>query len=294
MGNQTIIKNKAEFETTAQTFLDKIFKPVLENNLGDIEVRTFPKGQRPEQYFCQTAKEASEIAFNLCNSGIDVYFGVNPRVGKRGKKENVHYVTAFHAEIDYGADGHKKGSDYENYDEAIQAITKFNLQPTLINLSGGGLHCYWVLRTPVKTDEIGVDELESINKYFLNQLGGDKGTHNLDRVLRIPGTYNFKLADNPRQVRVVQSNGPVYDLDDFRAFINTEEPKRKDTSAKKKPETINIDAKSNWDGDIDNLQVSDRIKTLIINGNDGTYSSRSEADRAVITALVHKGVGVAM
>ena len=75
MGDNTIIKNKAEFETIATTFLDKIFKPALENNLGDIEIRIFPNGQRPEQYFCQTAKEAAEIAFNLCNSGIDVYFG---------------------------------------------------------------------------------------------------------------------------------------------------------------------------------------------------------------------------
>ncbi len=83
MGDNTIIENKAEFETTAETFLDKIFNPVLENNLGDIEIRTFPNGQWPEQYFCQTVKEAAEIAFNLCNSGVDVYFGVNPRVGKR-------------------------------------------------------------------------------------------------------------------------------------------------------------------------------------------------------------------
>ncbi|MEX1349163.1 MAG: hypothetical protein AB1Z31_15665, partial [Desulfobacterales bacterium] len=139
MGDNTIIKSKVEFETTAQTFLDKIFNPVLDNNLGDIEIRTFPNGQWPEQYFCQTTKEAAEIAFDLCNSGIDVYFGVNPRTGKRGKKENVHYVAAFHAEIDYGSDGHEKPSDFKNYDEAIKAITKFKPQPTLINHSGGGL-----------------------------------------------------------------------------------------------------------------------------------------------------------
>ena len=65
MGDNTIIKIKAEFETTAQTFLDKIFNPVLKNNLGDIEIRTFPNGQWPEQYFCKSTKEAAEIAFNL-------------------------------------------------------------------------------------------------------------------------------------------------------------------------------------------------------------------------------------
>jgi putative DNA primase/helicase len=291
MSDHTIIKNKAEFEATAQAFLNKIFNPVLENNLGDMEIRTFPNGQWPEQYFCHTVKEAAEIAFDLCNSGIDVYFGANPRTGKRGKKENVHYVTAFHAEIDYGSDGHEKPTVYENYDEAIKAITKFKPQPTLINHSGGGHHCYWVLGNPLKKDEIGVKELESINKFFLTQLGGDKGTHNLDRVLRIPGTYNFKLPDNPRQVRVINKDGPVYDFDDFKAFINIDEPKRKDTSARKKSESVKDTASSTWDGDIDKLTVSDRIKDLIKNGNDGTYSSRSEADQAVITALVHKGVG---
>ncbi|MEX1327619.1 MAG: hypothetical protein AB1Z29_12515 [Desulfobacterales bacterium] len=129
MDYNTIIKNKAKFETTAQTFLNKILNPVLDNNLGDIEIRTFPNDQWPEQYFCQTAKEASEIAFDLCNSGIDVYFGVNPRTEKAGKKENVHYVAAFHAEIDYGSDGQKKKSEYESYNEAIKAITKFKPQP---------------------------------------------------------------------------------------------------------------------------------------------------------------------
>ena len=87
MDYNTIIKNKAKFETTAQTFLNKILNPVLDNNLGDIEIRTFPNDQWPEQYFCQTAKEASEIAFDLCNSGIDVYFGVNPRTEKQAKKK---------------------------------------------------------------------------------------------------------------------------------------------------------------------------------------------------------------
>jgi len=92
MDNQKIIINKAEFESTATTFLDKKFKPALDNSLGDIEIRTFPNGKWPEQYFYQSIKNAAEIAYDLCNSGIDVYFGVNPRTGRAGKKENVHYA----------------------------------------------------------------------------------------------------------------------------------------------------------------------------------------------------------
>ena len=290
MNDNPIIKDKAEFISTAEQFLEKTFGPALKNNFGDIEIRVFPKGQMPRQYFCNNTKDAAEIAFDLCNSGIDVYFGVNPRTGKSGKKENVHYVSTFHAEVDYGSDGHKKESDYETYDDAIAAVIKFKPRPTLINLSGGGLHCYWVLKTPVKTDEIGVAELESINKLFIQQLGGDKGTHNLDRVLRIPGTYNFKLPDNPREVRVADSNGPVYDFEDFKQFVNIDKPQEKNASKKKKSVAIENTQSGSWTGNIDTLQVSDRINDLIKTSNDGTYASRSETDMAVVTALVHKGV----
>jgi len=290
MNSKTIVKSKEEFINTAELFLNCIFGSALQNGYGDIEIRVFPKGQLPGQYFYRTTKEASEMAFNLCNSGIDVYFGVNPRTGQRGKKENVHYITAFHAEVDYGTDGHKKKPKYDNYEDAIKTVTKFKLQPTLINISGGGLHCYWVLKTPVKTDEIGVAELESINKFFIQQLGGDKGTHNLDRVLRMPGTYNFKLPDNPREVRVADSNGPVYDFEDFKQFVNIDKPKEKDASKQKKSVVIENTQSGSWTGNIDTLQVSDRIKDLIKSGNDGTYTSRSETDMAVTTALVHKGV----
>ena len=42
---------------------------------------------------------------NLCKQGFNVYCGVNPRVDEGGKKENVHYLTSFHADIDYGIKG---------------------------------------------------------------------------------------------------------------------------------------------------------------------------------------------
>ena len=43
--------------------------------------------------------------------------------------------------------------------------------------------------------------------------------------------------------------------------------------------------------DIENLPVSPKTKSLILHGNDGSYISRSEADMAVITVLVNRGVG---
>jgi len=137
------IPNKDTFYKKANTFLDTLFSDVLKNDFGQIEIRTFKKGLG--LYFFTTIDETIKKAYDLCNSGIDVYFGVNPRIGGRGLKKNVHYLKTFHAEIDYGQDGHKKKSDYKSSEEAYHAINDFSPSPTLINHSGGGFHCYWVL-----------------------------------------------------------------------------------------------------------------------------------------------------
>ncbi len=282
--NSNIIKDKEKFLKIAEVFFEKLFGSVLKNGYGEIELRNF-KGVTPTQYYCSNTKDAARFAYKMCNMGVDIYFGVNSRVGKEGKKVNVHYLNAFHAEIDFGNEGHKKPPEYKNSKEATQAIINFHLQPTYINLSGGGFHCYWVLKNPVKVTDIGVDELESINKYFLKSLKADTGTHNLDRLLRIPGTYNFKL-DNPRLVNVFDSNGPIYDFEDLKKYMIVDESKKKtneSSTASKNPAPIN------WDASIEKLSVSDKIKKLILNGNDGSYPSRSEADMAVVVALIHEG-----
>jgi putative DNA primase/helicase len=148
-----------------------------------------------------------------------------------------------------------------------------------------------VLNQPVNVEKIGVKSLENDNKAFLEMLKGDIGTQNINRILRVPGTYNLKLPGNPREVTVVINDGPTYDYDDLRALLNScEKPKlnpQKESAYNQSPATHSTD----WDLKISTLPVSYRIKYLIINGNDGTYPSRSEADMAVIVALVSKGIG---
>jgi len=198
MANNTFIDEKEKFIELSTHFFESVFDTALNNAMGEINVRIFPKNQYPENYFFNNTIEASNKAYDLCNAGIDVYFGVNPRIGKGGKKENVHYVTGFHAEIDYGKDGHKKQSVHETYDDALESIKNYQMKPTLVNHSGGGFHAYWILNKPDKVANVGLEDIELINKSLLSELGGDSGTHDISRVLRVPGTYNFKLANNPQ------------------------------------------------------------------------------------------------
>jgi putative DNA primase/helicase len=279
----------------ATNFLNAIFNFSLNQNMGEIEIRTFRP--RAESYFFSSAPAAAELAIDLCNQGIDVYVGVNPRTGRQGKKENVHYLAAFHAEIDYGKFGHKKENEFANYDEALDAINNFDLAPSVVIHSGGGFHCYWVLNVPLRVEDYEIATLENVNKALSQSLNGDSGTHDISRVLRIPGTFNFKNSDNPRPVEIISMNGLKYELYDFSevlANLKDEPIKAKITPEKKLIPQADIiapvQAQAVNDIEIENLSVSEKIKSLILHGNDGSYSSRSEADMAVILSLVTKGL----
>jgi putative DNA primase/helicase len=281
------ITDKDNFIATASDFFNELFEPSFNNECGDIEIRTF---NPVTQNFCKSEPGAAEAAYIFCNQGYDVYFGVNPRCGNGGKKENIHYLSAFHAEIDYGTAGHKKESPSSTYEQALSVIQLFTPEPTVIIHSGGGFHCYWVLSNPVKVMDIGIDVLESVNRALCQKLGGDPGTHDISRVLRIPGTFNFKIPDNPRPVTLVSNSHRKYDYQDFEQFISVNKPANEAKPAKnnlnKQSQTIVPSISSI---DIDALPVSDKMKNLIKYGNDGSYISRSEADMAVVTMLVNKG-----
>jgi len=286
--NKHII-DKDSFINVASDFFNELFEPSFNSGCGNIEIRTFKPAT---QNFFKSESEAANHAYQLLQQNIDVYFGINPRIGDGGRKENISFVSAFHAEIDYGKIGHKKESPSKTYEEALNTIQSFNPEPTIVIHSGGGFHCYWVLSNPVKVSDIGINILESINKALSQKLGGDSGTHDISRVLRIPGTFNFKVSDNPRPVSMIDNNHRKYNYKDFEQFISVEVPadklKQTNNAANQQSQTI---VPSISVIDIDALPVSKKIKNLIKHGNDGSYISRSEADMAVITVLVNKGMG---
>ena len=292
MNSKPIDKNN--FISTASDFFIELFESSFNSGCGNIEIRTFDKNNYATQNFFASEPEAAKQVYQLLQQGIDVYFGVNPRTGNGGSKENVHYLSAFHAEIDYGTVGHEKSSIHQTYEEALDAIQSFKPEPTIILHSGGGFHCYWVLSNPLKVSDVGVKVLESINKALIKKLGGDPGTHDISRVLRVPGTFNFKVPDNPRPVSLIVNNHKKYSLKDFEQFISVEtpadKPKQVNNVVNQQSQTIipSISAI-----DIDALPISEKIKNLIKHGNDGSYLTRSEADMAVITVLVNKGMGEA-
>lgn len=66
--------------------------------------------------------------------------------------------------------------------------------PSVIIDSGGGYHSYWLLRDTVPLDATNRNDVQVIQNGWVKVVGGDPGAADLRRVLRVPGTYNWKPA----------------------------------------------------------------------------------------------------
>jgi len=96
---------------------------------------------------------------------------------------------------------------------ALRHIESFCYPPSIIIDSGGGYHCYWLLRKSIPLDESNRDDIQLIQHGWVQLVGGDRGAADLRRVLRLPGTYNHKAGfDKPKRVIFVKREfGQLYD-----------------------------------------------------------------------------------
>jgi hypothetical protein len=81
--------------------------------------------------------------------------------------------------------------------EALERIKAFVPRATAIVFSGGGYQAFWKL-TEASTD---LERVERCNRWIASQLGGDN-CHNIDRIMRLPGTINIPNAKKRAAGRV--------------------------------------------------------------------------------------------
>jgi len=149
-----------------------------------------PDVGRPEFSTFMPAEFSAAEEWIETRQGIsNLHYQVNEvRAGllnRKPTKADIARVLHLHADIDV-------------YDEAtLQRIRSFVPAPTLIVFSGGGFQPLWTLREPT-TD---FDRVERINMVIAKALGGDN-CHNVDRLLRLPGTINMPNAKKRAAGRV--------------------------------------------------------------------------------------------
>lgn len=168
------------------------------------------KGGKVRQTFHGTIREVEQAA-QLADSGsADAYFALasfNDAAQKR-TAANAAYLKAFFLDIDVGPT-----KPYATQADAAVALRAF-LQdtklplPTIVN-SGGGLHVYWPLTEDVPAAE-WVSYAERLKALCRERgLAADPAiTADAARILRVPGTHNFKDVA-PRAVQIIYQGQPT-------------------------------------------------------------------------------------
>jgi len=180
----------------------------------------------------------------------DVYFGVGLQDPKRkqgrGKAEDVQGLVALWADVDFGEEGHKKPHP-PTLEEAVALVDGMPLPASVLVHSGHGLHAYWLFDIPLLFRNGKEDRDEGARMVAgwqgkLRAASEAKGwsldaTHDLARVLRVPGTWNRK--GTPVPVRILRAGGPRHKAEVFRAFAAEAEEVKVEPAAAKEADMPN-------------------------------------------------------
>jgi hypothetical protein len=94
--------------------------------------------------------------------------------------------------------------------ERVEGLESFGHRPHLVVASGsGGRHAYWRLARPA-----GPDVVARANRMLCEQLGADRQSTNPARLMRLPGSANWKSGE-PARCRILWADlaNPGYELD---------------------------------------------------------------------------------
>jgi hypothetical protein len=195
----------------AIAFLRHLFKPYQD---GFIEIRPLSKHKPhanrttyrlPHCLKGEEGQALSQHIISLAMRGYDVYCGVCPRAAPEGPgrklgKESIEQVGTVWIDLDNKVPGATSQLLLDNCD--------------LVVSSGNGWHGYKMLSSPKLCKSVKErTTLENRIRDFADKiLPGTDNVANVDRILRVAGTINWKDPDNPKPVELLKGGGmkPTY------------------------------------------------------------------------------------
>ena len=145
----------------------------------------------------------------------DAYFAL-ASFREKGKRtaDNAKFLKALFIDIDIGDE--KKYPDRKSavaaYEKFMESSGMSELGQPIVVSSGGGFHIYWPL-----DEEAEVAQWKPVAENFKRLCKQEdflidwNCTADAARVLRVPGTYNYKKENKPREVKIIQT-GNIFSL----------------------------------------------------------------------------------
>lgn len=266
---------------------------------GKTETRTFPAGS-----WTDTARWIDER-----QGKKNIYFHVNPvrsDLTSKASKEDIARLAWLHVDIDPRAGEEPE----EEKVRALKLLHEFEPAPTCIIDSGGGLQGFWQLAPSENLDINGdvakAQELELYNIQLEKVFQADH-CHNVDRIMRLPGTINLptkrklKKGRQPVVAKLLEwHKGNVYPISRFTPAVRVQSaaeagltggmPKVRVTG---NIPDVGVDELRDW-AHAEGKAISDHTLALIATGGDPLdptkYPSRSEALFKVCCDLIRAEV----
>jgi hypothetical protein len=175
---------------------------------ASIELRAIKDDKVVGRSFCRTRRAVEDFCARY--SWANIYFG--PAIRKAdandGTLDSCQHLAAVFSDIDF------KNTPLA---AAQTALSAFPLLPSIIILSGGGWHLYWLLSELLKLPE-GAARAKALLRKLAIALKGDIYSAEPVHLLRVPGTRNYKY-EPVRFVSVEKLNGTTYELSEFDAAL---------------------------------------------------------------------------
>jgi len=237
------------------------------------------------------------------NAAHNIYFSVNPTINpinKKAKRTDMKHMDWLHVDVDP-----RVGEDLKEEQERI--LNKFRNaepRPSCVIFSGGGYQAFWKLAEPVKIDgDLALAEDAKRYNVQLEILFGGDNCHNVDRIMRVPGTMNLpdakKRAKGREKVQATLlyfDESVVYPISAFTAapMVQGQAGQSRTSLA---TNVILPDVSGNVQrlASVEDLPeaVKPWVKVLIVQGKDpddpGRFESRSESLFCVCCELVRAG-----
>ena len=236
----------------------------------------------------------------------NIYYSVNPALRAQDKKlerENIKSLVSLHVDLDPRA-----GEDQEAAQiRIVKQLDSLTQPPTWIISSGGGVQGIWDLieEVPIGGNLEIAEDLKMYNVQLERELGGDH-CHNIDRIMRVPGTINVPDERKRKKGRrvapafLVKHRDTNYALADFTKAAPLQDagqtvPGRASGNGEMKINLpTNIDRIINLDDHEKLGQLKPWVKRAVTFGKDPeglkVWASRSEMVFAVVCEMVREDI----
>jgi len=189
--------------------VQKFLSRFLRDSKLNLELRAFDKDMSKvvNRIFSSDLEKLHKFILKYINFN-NISFSVNLREGNIGTRDGVRKINGVYADQDF--------KDYPGGEsEALELLATFPHIPSITDNSGHGLHSYWIFTNQIDYD-IKVEEYVRGIAIFLKT---DQQVRDLSRVMRVPGTFNYKYGEK-RLVKIVSETENVYQLSDFDQFYD--------------------------------------------------------------------------